>query len=37
MRRRAAPPMDANKGGGVVGTGIATQKKRAKHRNQSIF
>lgn len=36
MRRRAAPPMDANKGG-VVGTGIATQKQRAKYRNQSIF
>ena len=36
MRRRAAPPMDANKGG-VVGTGKATGKKRAKNWNKMHF
>lgn len=37
MRRRAAPPMDANKGGGMVGTGKATGKKRAKNWNKTHF
>lgn len=36
MRRRAAPPMDANKGG-VVGMGEATGKQRAKHWNKMHF
>jgi hypothetical protein len=36
MRRRAAPQMDANKGG-VVGTGKATGKQRGKYRNERIF